>query len=35
MAREPERENDPWVVEMEPGNYMVFFEPWDSGEYDT
>ena len=24
-----------WAVEMMPGNYMAFFEPWDSGEYDT
>jgi hypothetical protein len=35
VLREPEEEDDPWVVEMQPGNYMAFFEPWDSGDYDT
>jgi hypothetical protein len=35
VLREPEVEGDPWAVEMQPGNYMAFFEPWDSGEYDT
>lgn len=35
IRREPEEEDDPWAVEMMPGNYMAFFEPWDSGEYDT
>ncbi len=35
VAREPEGEDDLWAVEMQPGNYMAFFEPWDSGEYDT
>jgi len=24
-----------WWVEVRPGNYMAFHEPWDSGEYDT
>lgn len=24
-----------WAVEVLPGNYMCFFAPWDSGEYDT
>jgi hypothetical protein len=24
-----------WAVEVQPGNYMAFFEPWDSGDYDT
>lgn len=32
---EPEDDVDEWTVEMHPGNYMAFFEPWDSGEYDT
>lgn len=27
--------DDGWTVELHPGNYMAFFEPWDSGEYDT
>jgi hypothetical protein len=35
LAREPEEEDDDWVVEASPGSYMTFFEPWDSGEYDT
>jgi hypothetical protein len=35
VARSPEEEDDVWAVEMQPGNYMAFFEPWDSGEYDT
>jgi len=35
IAREPEEEDDVWAVELLPGNYMAFFEPWDSGEYDT
>ena len=35
VVREPEDEEDAWAVEMQPGNYMAFFEPWDSGEYDT
>jgi hypothetical protein len=24
-----------WTVSVEPGNYMVFYEPWDTGLYDT
>lgn len=35
VVREPEEEGDVWAVEMQPGNYMAFFEPWDSGDYDT
>ncbi|MHB0914768.1 MAG: hypothetical protein ACYC5A_04915 [Thermoleophilia bacterium] len=35
ITREPEDEEDVWAVELLPGNYMAFFEPWDSGEYDT
>jgi len=35
VPREPEDEDDPWAVEVQPGNYMAFFEPWDSGDYDT
>jgi hypothetical protein len=30
-----EVEDAPWWVELHPGNYMAFSEPWDSGEYDT
>jgi hypothetical protein len=35
IPRAPEEDDDEWAVEMMPGNYMAFFEPWDSGEYDT
>ena len=35
IPREPEDEDDVWAVELLPGNYMAFFEPWDSGDYDT
>jgi hypothetical protein len=35
LPRPPEDEDDLWAVEMQPGNYMAFFEPWDSGDYDT
>jgi len=35
IPREPEDEEDIWAVELLPGNYMAFFEPWDSGDYDT
>ncbi|MDQ0249947.1 hypothetical protein J2W22_002011 [Sphingomonas kyeonggiensis] len=35
VARAPEDDDDVWAVEAQPGNYMAFFEPWDSGEYDT
>ena len=35
VLREPEEDDDVWAVEVQPGNYMAFFEPWSSGEYDT
>jgi hypothetical protein len=35
IVREPEDDDDVWAVEMQPGNYMAFLEPWASGEYDT
>jgi hypothetical protein len=35
VPRPPEEEDDGWWVELQPGNYMAFHEPWDSGEYDT
>jgi hypothetical protein len=35
VLQAPEREDDAWWVELQPGNYMAFHEPWDSGEYDT
>lgn len=31
---EPEEDEEPMYVCLEPGNYMAFCEPWD-GEYDT
>ncbi|MEK6638212.1 MAG: hypothetical protein AABY88_09040 [Pseudomonadota bacterium] len=35
VIRVPEDIEDCWAVEAQPGNYMAFFEPWESGEYDT
>lgn len=35
IPRAPEEDGGSWWVEMNPGNYMAFHEPWDSGEYDT
>jgi hypothetical protein len=35
IPREPEDDEDAWAVELLPGNCMAFFEPWDSGKYDT
>jgi hypothetical protein len=38
IPRPPESDEDDeasWWVEVQPGNYMAFQEPWDSGEYDT
>lgn len=35
VPRAPEEEDDGWWVELQPGNYMAFHEPWGSGEYDT
>src|SRR5262245_13308422 len=36
VPRPPEPPDDEgWWVEVQPGNYMAFHEPWDSGEYDT
>jgi hypothetical protein len=35
VPRPPEDGQDGWWVELLPGNYMAFHEPWDSGEYDT
>jgi len=35
IPHEPEHEGDVWAVEMQPGNYMAFYEPWDGGDYDT
>ncbi|HOW77749.1 MAG TPA: hypothetical protein PK959_17845 [Candidatus Competibacteraceae bacterium] len=35
VPRPPEAEDGEWWVEAQPGNFMAFHEPWDSGEYDT
>jgi hypothetical protein len=35
VLRVPDEDGDRWAVEAQPGNYMAFFEPWDSGVYDT
>lgn len=35
ILRTPEDEEEIWAVEFMPGNTMAFFEPWDSGVYDT
>ncbi|WP_326559097.1 hypothetical protein [Micromonospora sp. NBC_01796] len=35
IPREPEEDDDAWWVTLEPGDYMAFTDPWDSGEYDT
>ena len=31
----PEDEGEPLSISLQPGDYMAFFEPWDSGDYDT
>jgi len=35
IPRAPEDDDDRWWVTIEPGDYMAFTEPWDSGDYDT
>ena len=35
IASEVEGDPGVWTVELLPGNYMAFWEPWDSGDYDT
>lgn len=35
VPRPPEEGASGWWVEAQPGNFMAFHEPWDSGEYDT
>jgi len=34
IPRPPEDKDDPWTVELQPGDYMAFYPPWD-GDYDT
>lgn len=31
----PEDDDWAWNITLEPGNFMAFYSPWDSGEYDT
>jgi len=35
IPQPPEEKGDNWSVIVEPGNYMCFFPPWTSGDYDT
>jgi hypothetical protein len=35
VVRTPEDAEDVWAVEFMPGNTMAFFEPFNSGDYDT
>ena len=35
IAQEPDHRIAYWLVDVEPGGYMTFFEPWNSGDYDT
>jgi hypothetical protein len=35
VPKPPEEDDDVWTLGMQPGNYMAFFEPWDSGDNDT
>ncbi len=35
ISEAPSEDRDTWIVTVEPGNFMAFFEPWDSGIYDT
>lgn len=35
IGRDCEDPDDVLAVEAQPGNYMAFFAPWDSGVYDT
>jgi hypothetical protein len=35
IARPPEEEGEDWRVTVEPGDFMCFWPPWTSGDYDT
>lgn len=35
IAQPPEEAGGEWSVIVEPGNYMCFWPPWTTGEYDT
>ncbi len=35
IPQPPEEPGEDWSVVVEPGNYMCFWPPWTTGEYDT
>jgi hypothetical protein len=35
IPQSPEEPGEDWCVIVEPGNYMCFWPPWTSGDYDT
>jgi hypothetical protein len=35
IPQPPEEAGEDWSVVVEPGNYMCFWPPWSSGDYDT
>ncbi len=35
IVHKPEEMDEDWWVTVEPGDYMAFYSPWDSGDYDT
>ena len=35
IPQPPEEPGDDWSVIVEPGNYMCFWPPWTTGDYDT
>jgi hypothetical protein len=35
IPRPPEEPDEDWCVIVEPGDYMCFWSPWASGDYDT
>jgi hypothetical protein len=35
LPQPPEEPDEDWSVIVEPGNYMCFWPPWTSGDYDT
>ncbi|WP_439627476.1 hypothetical protein [Gemmata sp.] len=35
IPQPPDEPGEDWSVVVQPGNYMCFWSPWTSGEYDT
>lgn len=35
IPQEPEDPDDDWCVVVEPGDFMCFWPPWTTGDYDT